>query len=93
VQARLDGADGDGEDAGDFFEGEVFEKVEGEGVALGEGELVEGVVDLFGVVEGDEGAIGGGRIGGGIAGVVGEEAVEAEAGDGGVAGGGVEEGG
>jgi hypothetical protein len=72
VQAGLDGSDGDAEDAGDLVEGEVFEEVEGEGLALGEGELIEGVVNLFGVVEGEEGTVVGGGISGGVRGVVGE---------------------
>jgi hypothetical protein len=91
VKPGFDGAFGNGQDAGDVFDREVFEEIEGEGFALEEGKLVEGVMDLLGVVEGDEGTVGCGAVGAGHGRVV--LGAQAEAADGVVAGGGVEKGG
>src|SRR5258706_9333403 len=87
MEAGFDGAFGDREDAGDVFDGEVFEEIEGQGFALEEGKLVEGVVDLLGIVEGDEGAVGCGAVGSGDWRII--LGAEAKAADGVVAGGGV----
>jgi hypothetical protein len=89
VEAGFDGADGNGQDASDVLDRQVFQEVEGQGFALEEGELVEGVVDLLGIVEGDERACGCGAVFGGEGCVV--LGAQAKAADGGIARGGIEE--
>src|SRR6185436_8161197 len=58
MQAGFDGAGGDAEDRGDVVDGEFFEEVQGQCLALGKGEAIERVMDLLGVVKGEEGAVG-----------------------------------
>jgi len=92
MQAGFNGAGGDAEDRGDVVDGEFFEEVQGQCLALGKGEAIERVMDLLGVVKGEEGAVGRRGFLGFRLGIILVRS-EAQAGDGGVAGGGVEEGG
>ena len=71
VQAGFDGAERDGGDGGDFFEGKIFEHVEQKRGALEGRELFDEGEKSFGFLATDElsariGAVGVGPVGGGI---------------------------